>query len=898
MFSVIECIPHNAPCYRRSREVAQNVIGSLLAYTIPALKQGVESEEELNKSTWTAVVSEIIKYTMEEPATFITGVSIFSELLPLPLPVASKIPLNEAECLENVKLRRLWSAYIHGLSLRIQEMIGVLCGSTNSRLITLLKRLCVQLADLSASTCMVVCRAVLDAVQLSMEGDMELQQQAFVDSQLQSAGASANSSQNSSIKAWLDQSKSPKMLSCSGNTARLLGFLSSLVNNSGTIKSGILQALRGVLKLDEKYTELITQFCCVLTNNSGLSSQLPACHVQAQENIVTIFQSLCDQEINMIVPMYGFTGKIFDSKFVLANSLPPKDIFITICNAFIMYVCTTPYKLSDSRVMEGVLRGLEIISETEYGFYHMRSCIEKTSGVFKNMLVTLSETDLAKTETFDAIWSCISSTVELLRSLTSARHGTGSNVTNRASVLTKQEFKNAVDWPGTYKKSEEELQEEAEKIKAEPMDADDDDEESLQKIFIWSNSPHPLAKLSRSLSKFLAKLNDPTSTQTQITIEATEVENTASMLITVLEFLEEKESGETLSETLLPPPDLLQELFSKRPVFVIVEKLGSENLPPFWLTSIPPAFDLDAEYSESDLIACDLNELCQTFVPDVDMPKELERFYKSTDGINALDKEDAISNEKAKLKHSMDSPTHSVLIQLTAHRKPFGSHLRGGMRGGFGRGLQNQRGMDPFRSRPPNTSRPPSLHVDDFVALESSGQSGSVAAAYNKGGMRGGMDNFSPRGRGNSRGSLLGRPYNDRGRFRTPQGGGSYFGQRMDGQQNSPRRGSRGGMGKGYGNDQRWSGGGDNRDNSSPYMRQDHSGGGRQNMYDDKFRSSTPVRSQVSSGGNGGVRNQPYQSRNSYREAPPMGRNNNNSIGGGNSNSAQRWRERQRPFNR
>lgn len=28
---------------------------------------------------------------------------------------------------------------------------------------------------------------------------------------------------------------------------------------------------------------------------------------------------------------------------------------------------------------------------------------------------------------------------------------------------------------------------------------------------------------------------------------------------------------------------------------------------------------------------------------------------------------------------------------------------------------------DLFRSRPPNTSRPPSLHVDDFVALETCG---------------------------------------------------------------------------------------------------------------------------------------------------------------------------------
>lgn len=43
------------------------------------------------------------------------------------------------------------------------------------------------------------------------------------------------------------------------------------------------------------------------------------------------------------------------------------------------------------------------------------------------------------------------------------------------------------------------------------------------------------------------------------------------------------------------------------------------------------------------------------------------------------------------------------------------------MRGrGFTRGTSHSsRANDPFRSRPPNTSRPPSMHVDDFVALES-----------------------------------------------------------------------------------------------------------------------------------------------------------------------------------
>lgn len=53
------------------------------------------------------------------------------------------------------------------------------------------------------------------------------------------------------------------------------------------------------------------------------------------------------------------------------------------------------------------------------------------------------------------------------------------------------------------------------------------------------------------------------------------------------------------------------------------------------------------------------------------------------------------------------------------------------MRGrGFQRAIQVR--SDLFRSRPPNTSRPPSLHVDDFVALETCGAQPTGPTGYNK----------------------------------------------------------------------------------------------------------------------------------------------------------------------
>lgn len=74
-------------------------------------------------------------------------------------------------------------------------------------------------------------------------------------------------------------------------------------------------------------------------------------------------------------------------------------------------------------------------------------------------------------------------------------------------------------------------------------------------------------------------------------------------------------------------------------------------------------------------------------------------------------------------------------------KQPFVTPMRGraqfvNSRGGISAGGVG-RGADPFRSRPPNTSRPPSLHVDDFVALETCGAQPTGPTGYNKLSVRG-----------------------------------------------------------------------------------------------------------------------------------------------------------------
>ncbi len=66
--------------------------------------------------------------------------------------------------------------------------------------------------------------------------------------------------------------------------------------------------------------------------------------------------------------------------------------------------------------------------------------------------------------------------------------------------------------------------------------------------------------------------------------------------------------------------------------------------------------------------------------------------------------------------------------------------------GGGSRGFQRSgQRLDAFRSRPPNTSRPPSLHVDDFLVLQSRGQQPTGPTGYNKQTLKAAQELFAQR---------------------------------------------------------------------------------------------------------------------------------------------------------
>ncbi|XP_028968128.1 protein virilizer homolog [Galendromus occidentalis] len=106
----------------------------------------------------------------------------------------------------------------------------------------------------------------------------------------------------------------------------------------------------------------------------------------------------------------------------------------------------------------------------------------------------------------------------------------------------------------------------------------------------------------------------------------------------------------------------------------------------------------DEALVEIDLV--DISEMCT--MSELSLRAELEKLLSR------------IIKQEMSLFLPKHHRTQSVSEEV---KKPFVAPMRASVAPVMTR---QSRANDPFRSRPPNTSRPPSMHVDDFVAMESS----------------------------------------------------------------------------------------------------------------------------------------------------------------------------------
>ncbi|XP_023247818.1 protein virilizer [Copidosoma floridanum] len=241
----------------------------------------------------------------------------------------------------------------------------------------------------------------------------------------------------------------------------------------------------------------------------------------------------------------------------------------------------------------------------------------------------------------------------------------------------------------------------------------------LSVLISWEKENHPLARIRQAadLAEILQSLEDK----------------------------EEKESVPEMLEPLLLPPEALLNQFAQRSTTV-----RQNNSIKKSLLDVQSDNTVDLLALATELLPADFNLLSEAQRVCSKVPLYYTTHAKCQEEVQH-------SREGQKQINAPTTKTKQPFVAPMRGRNQYSNSMRGNsVSGGVGRGA------DPFRSRPPNTSRPPSLHVDDFVALETCGAQPTGPTGYNK---------LSIRGSSQSRGVIS----NSRSRPWVPETRSSYM---------------------------------------------------------------------------------------------------------------------------
>jgi len=224
LYNLMHYVPECSIIREDATKVAKDIHKTLEAYV--EIKIG------------SAMANEIIVWTLSSPSVFFPGLLLLGQLLPLPLPIQTLKPLEESVITAMISFRNIWIDHLAIINSNLIELITVF--SSSSLLLQPLKCLCINIADLSISTCLLVTQALLDAL--------------------------ANANNNNCFN-------------------QCLNLLTQLCNNkkSATIKTAVLQILNDE-KLNENYKKIIYKICeNIQVNDLG--------------NSILFVQCLCDADI-------------------------------------------------------------------------------------------------------------------------------------------------------------------------------------------------------------------------------------------------------------------------------------------------------------------------------------------------------------------------------------------------------------------------------------------------------------------------------------------------------------------------------------------------------------------------------------------------------------------------
>uniref|UniRef100_A0A3Q2XGJ5 Vir like m6A methyltransferase associated n=1 Tax=Hippocampus comes TaxID=109280 RepID=A0A3Q2XGJ5_HIPCM len=614
MLHMIVCsIPASGRLDGEETRVQALIVDVLLTFTQGVNEEVTHTEETLASNTWSLMLKEVLLSLLKAPEGLFSGLTLLTELLPLPLPMQSTQVLSVQDVAVALNTRKLWSMHIRAQWKVFAEALQCVCATSCPPLLAILRRVCLQLADLSSPTATLIMKTLLE---LLLE---ELQPV---------------------------EGKAP----CWAQVLRLLSLTDALASQRAC-KCATLHLLSGSVSGDEQLADLFPLLLPLLVPPANHSLQQQQC----SELMGTIIQSLCDQDISLVISQGG--DSCVSEVEQLANALPGREMLSAICNSLMEVLAN---RNSSAPLLLTCIRTLTFLTEHDYGLYHLKVALKKhNTGLFS----------LLKRLVFPFIKDSadlLSALLDFLRQIVNTEpcHEEG-----QASI----EETSFVPPPRLLSGSE---------MKA-----------LLQFVFDHMS-------LSFSLQK-LCKEDDSLETL---------LESVTVLRQTLEAAGDEPPAVDT--EPTLPAPETLATQFNHRTVFILSEALD-EQLKALWFSP----FQTDDIETELDMVKVDLVGLAQECCPELDLKAELERSFlsePSSPGHAKAQKGFRLGRHKHETFITSSGKSDYVEPAKRAHimAAPRG---RGG-RGGLGQNFC--RPHDIFRQRKQNTSRPPSMHVDDFVAAE------------------------------------------------------------------------------------------------------------------------------------------------------------------------------------
>uniref|UniRef100_A0A6I8PEB6 Vir like m6A methyltransferase associated n=1 Tax=Ornithorhynchus anatinus TaxID=9258 RepID=A0A6I8PEB6_ORNAN len=605
------------------QKIQNDIIDILLTFTQGVNEKLTISEETLANNTWSLMLKEVLSSVLRVPEGFFSGLILLSELLPLPLPMQTTQVIEPHDISVALNTRKLWSMHLHVQAKLLQEIVRSFSGTTCQPIQHMLRRICVQLCDLASPTALLIMRTVLDLIVEDLQSNSEDKEKQYT-----------------------------------GQTARLLALLDALASHKAC-KLAILHLINGTIKGDERYSEIFQELLALMRSAGD-----NVIHQQCVEYVTSILQSLCDQDIALILPSSS-EGSVSEVE-QLSNSLPNKELMSSICDCLME---TLGNGESSYNCLLTCVRTMMFLAEHDYGFFHLKSSLRKHNSALHSLLkrvVTIFTKDTAE---------LASSFLDFMRQI----------------------------------------------LNSDTMGCCGDDG-GLMEV----DGSHPSRTLSLSTAELKQLLQNKEETPENLFLDlekhvlehSKDDDNLDSLLDNVVglrQMLESAGDPSPLSdqdvEPVLSAPESLQNLFNNRTAYVLADVMD-DQLKSLWFSP----FQAEEIDSDLDLVKVDLIELSEKCCSDFDLQAELERSFlsePSSPGRTKTTKGFKLGKHKHETFITSSGKSEYIEPAKRAHVVP---PPRGRGRGGFGQGI---RPHDIFRQRKQNTSRPPSMHVDDFVAAES-----------------------------------------------------------------------------------------------------------------------------------------------------------------------------------